>query len=78
MSNKKLKVFLLAIFLLVLGITFISVFSLNKNDTLYLSKNVNKFNLITHFNEKFDDKLFSNYPSLIFFGFFSYELYIFA
>ena len=69
MSNKKLIIFLLATFLLVLGIIFISIFSSNKNETLYLSKNVNKFKLITHSNEKFDDKLFSNYPSLIFFGF---------
>ena len=69
MNNKKIKVFLLAISLLVLGIICISVFSSNKNETLYLSKNVNKFKLITHFNEKFDDKFFSNYPSLIFFGF---------
>ena len=69
MSNKKLKIFLLAIFLLVLGIIFISIFSSNKNETLSLSKNVNKFKLITHSNEKFDDKFFSNYPSLIFFGF---------
>ena len=69
MSNKKLKIFLLAIFSLVLGIICISVFYSNKNETLYLSKNVNKFKLITHSNEKFDDKFFSNYPSLIFFGF---------
>ena len=69
MSNKKLKTFLLAIFSLALGIICISLFSLNKNETLYLSKNVNKFKLITHSNQKFDDKLFSNYPSLIFFGF---------
>ena len=69
MSNKKLKIFLLAIFSLVLVIICISIFSSNKNETLYLSKNVNKFKLITHSNEKFDDKLFSNYPSLIFFGF---------
>ena len=69
MSNKKLKIFLLAIFSVVLGIICISVFSSKKNETLYLSKNVNKFKLITHSNEKFDDKFFSNYPSLIFFGF---------
>tara|TARA_Y100000589_G_scaffold227537_1_gene214984 strand:- start:978 stop:1571 length:594 start_codon:yes stop_codon:yes gene_type:complete len=69
MSNKKLKIFLFAIFLVALGITFISVFSLNKNETLSLSKNVNKFNLITHSKEKFDNKFFSDYPSLIFFGF---------
>ena len=69
MSNKKLKIFLLTIFLLVSGIIFISIFSLNKNEPLSLSKNVNKFRLITHSNENFNNKLFSNYPSLIFFGF---------
>ncbi len=69
MSNKKLKIFLLAIFSVVLVIICISVFSSNKDETLYLSKNVNKFKLITHSNEKFDDKFFSNHPSLIFFGF---------
>ena len=69
MINKKLKIFLLAIFSVVLGIICISVFSSKNNETLYLSKNVNKFKLITHSNEKFDEKFFSNYPSLIFFGF---------
>ena len=69
MSNKKLKFFLLAIFSVVLGIICISVFSSKNNEALYLSKNVNKFKLITHSNEKFDEKFFSNYPSLIFFGF---------
>ena len=69
MSNKKLKIFLLAIFSVLLGIICISVFSSKNNETLYLSKNVNKFKLITHSNEKFDEKFFSNYPSLIFFGF---------
>ena len=69
MSNKKLKIFLLAIFPVVLGIICISVFSSKNNETLHLSKNVNKFKLITHSNEKFDEKFFSNYPSLIFFGF---------
>ena len=47
----------------------ISFFVSNNNETLKLSKNINKFKLITHSNEKFDDKLFSNYPALIFFGF---------
>ena len=69
MSNKKLKIFLLAIFPVVLGIICISVFSSKNNETLHLSKNVNKFKLITHSNEKFDEKFFANYPSLIFFGF---------
>ena len=69
MNNKKLKIFLLAMFSVVLVIISISFFSSKNNETLYLSKNVNKFKLITHSNEKFDDKLFSNYPSLIFFGF---------
>ena len=57
MSRKKLKIFILTIFLAVLGIICISVFSSKNNETLYLSKNVNKFNLITHYNEKFDDKI---------------------
>ncbi len=69
MSNKKLKIFLLAILSVVLVVICISFFNTNKNETLYLSKSVNKFKLITHSNEKFDDKFFSNYPSLIFFGF---------
>ena len=69
MSNKKLKIFLLAIFSVVLVIICISFFTSNNDESLYLSKNINKFNLITHSNEKFDDKFFSNYPSLIFFGF---------
>ena len=69
MTNKRLKIFLFAIFSAVLVIICVSVFSSNKDETLNLSKNVNKFKLITHFNEKFDYKFFSNHPSLIFFGF---------
>ena len=69
MKNKKFKTFLLAIFFVVSGIIFISIFSSNKNETLSLSKSINKFNLITHTREKFDNELVSNYPSLIFFGF---------
>ena len=69
MSSIKSKVFLLAILAAVLGIISISIFSLKNNETLNLSKNIKKFKLITHNNEKFDDKFFSNYPSLIFFGF---------
>ena len=69
MSNKKLIIFLLVISSVVLGTVYISFLSPNKNEKLFLSKNINKFQLITHSNEKFNDKLFSNYPSLIFFGF---------
>ena len=69
MKNKKIKTFLAALFLIILGIIFLNVFSLNKTEYLSLSKKVNKFNLITHTNEKFDNKFFSDYPSLIFFGF---------
>ena len=69
MSNKKLIIFLLVISAVVLGTVYISFLSPNKNEKLFLSKNINKFQLITHTNEKFNDKLFSNYPSLIFFGF---------
>ena len=69
MKNKKIKTFLAALFLIILGTIFLNVFSLNKTEYLSLSKKVNKFNLITHTNEKFDNKFFSDYPSLIFFGF---------
>ena len=69
MSNKKLIIFLLVISSVVLGTVYISFLSPNKNEKLFLSKNINKFQLVTHSNEKFNDKLFSNYPSLIFFGF---------
>ena len=69
MSNKKLIIYLLFTFSLVFGIICLSVFSSKNNETLNLSKNINKFKLVTHSNEKFDDKFFSNYPSLIFFGF---------
>ena len=69
MNNKKFKIFLLAIFLVISGIILISIFILNKNETLSLSKNINQFKLITHTNEKFDNTFFSDYPSLIFFGF---------
>ena len=69
MNNKNFKIFLLAIFLVISGIILISIFILNKNETLSLSKNINQFKLITHTNEKFDNTFFSDYPSLIFFGF---------
>ena len=69
MNNKKFKIFLLAIFLVISGTIFINIFTLNKNETLSLSKNINQFKLITHANEKFDNTFFSDYPSLIFFGF---------
>ena len=69
MKNKRLKIFILAIFFVALGIIAINIFSLNNNKTLSLSKNINKFNLITHTNEKFDNEFVFNYPSLIFFGF---------
>ena len=69
MNNKKIKIFLLTIFSVLAVIIFIIIFSLNNNETLSLSKNVNQFKLITHNNEKFDNTFFSEYPSLIFFGF---------
>ena len=69
MNNKKFKIVLFSIFLTVSVLIIISVFSLNKNENLSLSKNINKFKLITHTNEKFNNKFVSNYPSLIFFGF---------
>ena len=69
MKNSQLKASLLLLFFLILGVFFISFFSLNKNETLSLSKNINNFKLITDTNEKFDYNFVSNYPSLIFFGF---------
>ena len=69
MNSKKIKISLLTIFSVLAVIIFIIIFSRNNNETLTLSKNVNQFKLITHNNEKFDNTFFSEYPSLIFFGF---------
>ena len=58
MNSKKIKISLLTIFSVLAVIIFIIIFSRNNNETLYLSKNVNKFKLITHSNKKFDEKFF--------------------
>ena len=41
----------------------------DKVEKLSLSRHIEKYKLITHTKENFDSKFFSNYPSLIFFGF---------
>ena len=64
----KNKIFIL-FFCLAITITFIILFSKDKDESLSLKKNINQFKLITHNNEKFDSNFVSNYPSLIFFGF---------
>ena len=69
MKNKISKIFLLVSLFLVLGVIFINLISKKNDEYISLSENVNKFNLSTHTNEKFDNNYFSNYPSLIFFGF---------
>ena len=69
MKNKNFKIFILLFFCIALGVLFVTLFSKNKDESLSLTKNINKFKLITHTNENFDSNFVSNYPSLIFFGF---------
>ena len=69
MRNKNYKIFLIFFFFIILGILFLSTLVSNKDKGLSLSNSINKFNLITHENRKFDNNFVSNYPSLIFFGF---------
>ena len=71
MKNKIFKIFMLSIFLIFLGLISLIIFNKNTDENLTLSKNINKFELITFTNEKFDSNYFANYPSLIFFGFLS-------
>ena len=69
MKNKILKILLVAIFLVSSGLAFIIIFNKNTDENLTLSESINKFELITFANEKFDSNYVANYPSLIFFGF---------
>ena len=69
MKNKTFKILIIFISFVVLGMTFISVITKNKDENISLSKSINKFNLVTHTYENFDNSYVSNYPSLIFFGF---------
>lgn len=70
MKHKLLKQLSLVIFLLIIFYFLLSIFYFDKEKTtLSLSNKVNKYELITHNGEKFDSKLFSDFPALIFFGF---------
>ncbi|MAH88658.1 MAG: hypothetical protein CMJ06_01190 [Pelagibacterales bacterium] len=69
MKSKLIKIIILFIVSLVLGTVFFSFLNKDKVDKLSLSKKVEKYNLITHKNENFNSKFFSNHPSLMFFGF---------
>lgn len=71
MKNKLLQSLTIFIFFLVVGLILINLFSKKQEKNLSLSNNINKFNLVTHSNQNFDNKFFSNYPSLVFFGFLS-------
>ena len=69
MKNRYIKIIILFIFSLILGIIVFKFLNKDKVDKLSLSKQVEKYKLVTHTEENFDSKFFLNYPSLIFFGF---------
>ena len=69
MKSKYIKILVLFFFSLIIGIILFKFLNIDKIDKLTLSKHVEKYKLVTHTNEKFDSKFFSDYPSLIFFGF---------
>ncbi len=69
MKSKYIKITVLFIFSLILGIILFNFFNIDKVEKLSLSKHVEKYKLVTHSNEKFDSKFFTNHPSLMFFGF---------
>lgn len=62
-------IFMLLIFLITFFIIFINSLENKKDKKLGLNSEVDKFELITHNGEKFNSKLFSKKPSLVFFGF---------
>ena len=69
MKSKNIKIIILFIFSLILGSLLFKFLNKDKLDKLSLSRQVEKYDLITHTKENFDSKFFSNYPSLMFFGF---------
>ena len=69
MKSKYIKIIISFIFSLILGVIFFNFLNKDKIEKLSLSRQVEKYKLITHTKENFDRKLFSNYPSLMFFGF---------
>ena len=69
MKSKNIKIIILFIFSLILGTVLVKFLNKERVDKLSLSKQVEKYKLVTHTEENFDSKFFLNYPSLIFFGF---------
>ena len=69
MKSKNIKIIILFIFSLILGTLSFKFLNKDKVDKLSLSRHVEKYKLVTHTKENFDSRFFSNYPSLMFFGF---------
>ena len=69
MKSKNIKIIILFIFSLILGTVLVKFSTKDRVDKLSLSKQVEKYKLVTHTEENFESNFFSNYPSLIFFGF---------
>ena len=69
MKSKNIKIIILFIFFLILGTVLVKFLNKDRVDKLSLSKQVEKYKLVTHTEENFESSFFSNYPSLIFFGF---------
>ena len=67
-KNKKYTI-LIVIFFLILIILYNTSYKTEKENSLSLNSEIDRFNLITHNNKNFNDKYFSGYPSLLFFGF---------
>ena len=69
MKNKNIKIFIFLTFSLIIGTILFKFLNKDEVDRLSLSRQVEKYNLVTHTQEKFDSNFFSNFPSLMFFGF---------
>ena len=69
MKSKNIKIIILFIFSLILGTVLVKFLNKDRVDKLSLSKQVEKYKLVTHTEENFESSLFSNYPFLIFLGF---------
>ena len=69
MKSKNIKIIILLIFSLILGTILFKLLNEDKIEKLSLSRQVEKYNLVTHTKEKFDSNFFSNFSSLMFFGF---------
>ena len=67
-KNKKYPI-LISIFFFILIIFYNTSYKTKKENSLNLNKEIDKFNLVTHNNKNFNNKYFSGYASLLFFGF---------